>query len=552
MGKEKKENYISLKEAARRYSYTRDHLGYLIRKGDLKGKKFGSFYFTKNSWLEDYLINSQKARKKITKKERFIEKSLAKKDENKLSQEQISRSQKTKNKKYDFFQAFKKEINPLSRDIYILVKKVKKSNGKLILSFKKNFQALSTIFYDIQKNCQSWFGEMKYFSCCFKKRITHSQLLQSFIINLRKINHLLDYSSLQQSNSKKRSFLASLSSFFKTFKKELILIISKFKTTFKKYLSKIIGNLSFRHHNKRSSYLKFKPYFIVKQCIACLLILVGLVITSGGSYLLSSNIGNINFNIKDRAIITLDKVSGLVYESLDEFDWTFLASFEDYLNLVEHKSAEITSQYYATKNRIQKEAALKKIILKIQTRTQLAIKTSQKYLTSSFFKQYTNVNLNLLSLQKVFKDIYFDVKFFQRSLVRNLATIQKYSQAMLYRTIALKNIFKEKVFIAQQTIKQTINLWQNANNQYLAHIDSKFFIAKQKISKSIFKESRYYFARLKNKLNFRKNKIDQALIQFKKFIKDNPDNEEVKTILQNIERGKPIFNNIVSLENIDK
>ncbi len=49
--------YISLRDAARTYGYTRDHLGLMIRQNKLKGEKLGSYYVTTDGWMVDYIKN---------------------------------------------------------------------------------------------------------------------------------------------------------------------------------------------------------------------------------------------------------------------------------------------------------------------------------------------------------------------------------------------------------------------------------------------------------------------------------------------------------------
>lgn len=49
--------YLSLKNAAELYGYTRDHLGLMIRKGKLRGMKLGSYYVTTNDWMVEYVKN---------------------------------------------------------------------------------------------------------------------------------------------------------------------------------------------------------------------------------------------------------------------------------------------------------------------------------------------------------------------------------------------------------------------------------------------------------------------------------------------------------------
>lgn len=49
--------YLSLRNAAESYGYTRDHLGLMIRKGKLQGMKLGNYYVTTNDWMVRYIKN---------------------------------------------------------------------------------------------------------------------------------------------------------------------------------------------------------------------------------------------------------------------------------------------------------------------------------------------------------------------------------------------------------------------------------------------------------------------------------------------------------------
>ena len=49
--------YLSLREAARLYGYTRDHLGLMIRKNKLQGVRLGNYYATCCKWMDEYIRN---------------------------------------------------------------------------------------------------------------------------------------------------------------------------------------------------------------------------------------------------------------------------------------------------------------------------------------------------------------------------------------------------------------------------------------------------------------------------------------------------------------
>lgn len=54
---ENENKYLSLKAAARLYGYTRDHLGLMIRRGKLNGRKLGNYYVVTNEWMLQYIKN---------------------------------------------------------------------------------------------------------------------------------------------------------------------------------------------------------------------------------------------------------------------------------------------------------------------------------------------------------------------------------------------------------------------------------------------------------------------------------------------------------------
>lgn len=76
--------YLSLKNAAQLYGYTRDHLGLMIRQNKLKGKKLGNYYITTNEWVLEYVKNyadpnHSTAKNKLSN--RFISEALSSKKE---------------------------------------------------------------------------------------------------------------------------------------------------------------------------------------------------------------------------------------------------------------------------------------------------------------------------------------------------------------------------------------------------------------------------------------------------------------------------------------
>lgn len=62
---------ISLNQAAQISGYTQDYLGYLIRKGEIKGTKKGKAWFTTEEEINNYLFKKKVLRKDLAIKEFF-------------------------------------------------------------------------------------------------------------------------------------------------------------------------------------------------------------------------------------------------------------------------------------------------------------------------------------------------------------------------------------------------------------------------------------------------------------------------------------------------
>ena len=67
------EGFISLSQATKLCSYSQEYLSLLTRRGELKGKKFGRNWFTKKSWLEEYILKHPVDKKGNIKGELFEE-----------------------------------------------------------------------------------------------------------------------------------------------------------------------------------------------------------------------------------------------------------------------------------------------------------------------------------------------------------------------------------------------------------------------------------------------------------------------------------------------
>jgi hypothetical protein len=56
---------ISLNQAAKQSGYTQDYLGYLIRKGELRGRKVGRGWFTTEEELKNYFFKQKVRHEKL-------------------------------------------------------------------------------------------------------------------------------------------------------------------------------------------------------------------------------------------------------------------------------------------------------------------------------------------------------------------------------------------------------------------------------------------------------------------------------------------------------
>ena len=69
MSEKKKDNYISLQQAAKTCEYSQEYLSLRARKGKLKAVKIGRNWMTKKEWLNVYIYNIEKYKKGETHKQ---------------------------------------------------------------------------------------------------------------------------------------------------------------------------------------------------------------------------------------------------------------------------------------------------------------------------------------------------------------------------------------------------------------------------------------------------------------------------------------------------
>lgn len=180
----KDKEYIALGEAAKIYNYTRDHLGYLIRRGDLRGKKIGSFYFTTHEWVDDYLKKSGKAREKTRRisQSKEQEKTSLSKKEFHIFKDSLG---KLKKQKDNFKTELKNEILPLYKDIGEVFRFMSQGIKLATSLFKKIKLSLVDFKTQAKKEFYDWKSELSWF--LRKSEESYLSLLEKGAKNARRI-----------------------------------------------------------------------------------------------------------------------------------------------------------------------------------------------------------------------------------------------------------------------------------------------------------------------------------------------------------------------------
>jgi len=352
MGKRNKEDYIPLHEAARVYGYTRDHLGYLIRKGDLKGQKLGSFsssakslspYFTTHKWIKEYLIKSGKARKStshinqsISSPRSFVASLL--KDDNILCHSknlsvpacrqtgltedlntflrhpERSEGSRVLSVILSIAKDLKKEFFPLWQDLTKVFNKLKKN-------FNYTLNSVIFLLKDIEKEVKAWQVEAKYLIKRTKKKIAHSKIIKNTIefvrITLKLLRQGIDLVVFlpKESIYQSRQLLTKAKSVF----------LHQWTSTsvaLKKVQREILWRVSIRSAKNRKTNLSFNVLFskINPKLIGSLILLIGLTLSSFGIYISSPDISETFNTAQTKLANILDKISQPVYVAINNSD----------------------------------------------------------------------------------------------------------------------------------------------------------------------------------------------------------------------------------------
>ena len=300
MDKLRKEDFISLNEAASIYGYTRDHLGYLIRQGDLKGEKLGSFYFTKHDWIKEYLLKSGKARKQEMR---------IKQGDKRIDQGELRmKNYELRKKPLIILKEFRAEVDPLIKDFGDLAKNSRKVFKNAIHNLKKfSFQNSAFTRETIQELTIRQ-REVRYLTKRLNKTTDRTKIIDSSIKSLRRIIDFFIWVPLQSLAEIKENLAIN---------RQRIKRISNKTFDFAGRLQReLFWNLSYRPKISQISIPKsIKIFRIDRKAIATISLCFGILITGLGFYPIFSQT---HFYINLSCLTNLlDKASEPVYLSIN-------------------------------------------------------------------------------------------------------------------------------------------------------------------------------------------------------------------------------------------
>ncbi len=508
MGKRNKEVYIPLHEAARVYGYTRDHLGYLIRKGELRGQKLGSFsssvnnsgkpssgkslspYLTTHEWVKEYLIKSGKARKKASHIKQYISSSItSKKQRQHLSAEQAGSN-------------LKKELLPLWQDLIKIFNKLKKH-------FSYGLNSAYFLLKDIEKQVRAWQVEAKYLIKRTRKKTAHSKIINNTIESIGQGIDLIVFLP-KESIYQSRQLLIKAKSVF-------LHQLASISVALKKVQREILWKVSVRSAKNKRNNFSLNVLFskINPKLIGSLILLIGLTLSSFGIYISSLNISEPFNTAQTKLANVLDKISLPVYIAINNSD----------------ELAQINKIFIQTKNLTGPF-----VILREQQRPKdLSRRTNQDFSQNkNFLSSVARISNDIIKKAKIRGEIAFSfIKQLDRYkrflVVLNESVIQKISQSPIFprfshfsitlnpsnllRTGFEKDLLQEIKFFARRA-QNDLHVWQSSNNRKIAQMDNKLVQIKTQALAQISKGSHEQLAQLSIDFSF----IKKPFIGLKSFI----------------------------------
>jgi len=553
MGKRNKEDYIPLHEAARVYGYTRDHLGYLIRKGELRGQKLGSFsssvnnsgkpssgknlspYLTTHEWVKEYLIKSGKARKKANHIKQSISSSIAsKKQRQHLSAEQAGSN-------------LKKELLPLWQDLTQVFNKLKKN-------FNYTLNSVIFLLKDIKKEAKAWQVEAKYLIKRIKKKTAYSKITNNIVKLLRQGIGLIVLLPKELIFSLRKIITRS----FNYRVTALGYLVTKAKEVFiqglffvKKAQREILWRGSVRSAKNRRNNFFLNVLFskINPKLTGSLVLLIGLTLSSFGIYTFSTKIPEV-FNITQTKLANvLDKISLPVYIAINNSDelaqlnkiFTRIGKFANFPDgglgkfaaplvvLGEQQQAKDFSRK-TNQDFLQNKKFLSSItrirddiIKKIRIRGEMSFSFIKQfnhlvyYKYSSVFAKSSQGERRLpAGRQEAISTfcLWENLRFLTEDLSE---AKQSLSSLSLRGAVATKQsliVILNKTRDINDLIKNNLHAWQSSNNRKIARIDNKLARIKTQALAQMSKGSHEQLAQLSIDFSF----IKKPFIKLKSFI----------------------------------
>ncbi|MFA6437590.1 MAG: hypothetical protein WC242_05245 [Candidatus Paceibacterota bacterium] len=481
--------YIPLHEAARVYGYTRDHLGYLIRKGDLKGEKLGSFYFTTHEWVKNYVLKSGKARKED---ERIKQKEITASDIG-VSKNKVKR-QIIKKAVYEF----KKAIKPLILDISREGKKFIGNFTKLPDRFN-NFVKTNTFRKQITGEIKLWREEARYYVNQFKKLNSNLEFSNLTIDPLRKVTGaviLLPKTSLEISFFIINNGAKEIKSSFKKIKvlakktqREIFWKISNRKLPTINHEKK--ANRHFATENMRIpiSHQVLGPSFIFLGIfIFCLGILPIITPNQGWNGFLMAQLNSIS----NKVYLVADDLGvndGLFY------DRSIVKSLSERLSIIERREG-VGGKEFRVNNEIFAELTrsanilIKKAGLFIEN-ANIAIQGISKNLNKSL-ASLSDVSVKLISIKRKIENNT------NKSLIAFETEMKDGINKGIKEIKGIKKILDRGV----ENLRRQMYAWQSLNNTKLAQIDNRLAQIKKMVLANISGGAREQVAQLKFNFDF--------------------------------------------------
>jgi hypothetical protein len=531
--------YIPLHEAARVYGYTRDHLGYLIRKGDLRGEKLGSFYFTTHEWVKNYVLKSGKARREgeRIKQEKII-----------VSDDIVLKKKSKRQKTNKIINEFKEVIKPLILDIGREGKKFVRSFANLPHYLGGSVKKINILPGQVVSEIKLWREEGKYFTGKFKKLFSAPKLLDSVIRPLRQtvgVIIFLPQASLgagffviNNGTKKTKSSFKKIHILAKKIQREVAWKISGGKlivTTNEKKENRYLAS-----RNRRIS--------ISHQVLGPIFVYLGIIVLGLG--ILPAITPNQGWD--DFLVAQLNSISNKVYLVANDLGInnelfynqnSSLKSLSGRLSVIERRKSLRSSEFKANNEffaELTRSADMltKKAELSMENLT-LTIQGMGKNLNKSL-ADISNLSTKLIGLKRKIEN----------AANRGLVVFETEAKEGLNKGGMGIKLIKGVLDEGVENLRRQMYAWQSLNNDKLAQIDNKLAQIKKMVLANISGGAREQLAQLKFNFDF----ITKSFQKIKNYFAGHSETEKqigyLDERIKNLESQK--VNNVENLAPVNQ